>query len=214
MSKILWCASGVYLAKIDDDVVMLDLLADQYRCLLGAADAFQIETNGQISAADDAVADELQAVGIAVDRPLPTPRPILIPASRELPLSPGPSLIEMLGCGIALGFGALAFRGKSLLELIRTDPVVLKRARAFPEDELAALVGTARNARPWVPFEGECLKRSFQLRRFLGSRGATLDWVFGVRTWPFAAHCWLQSGDLVVGDRLDRVGRFTPIMRV
>lgn len=214
MSKNLWCAPGVYLARIDDDIVMLDLLADQYRCLLGAGDAFQIEANGQIIAADNDVADELKAVGIAVDRPLSTPRPILIPAERELQLSLSPSLDEELSCILALGFGALAFRGKSLVKLIKTDPVVMNRARPFLDEEFAALVGTARRARPWVPFEGECLQRSFQLRRFLGSRGAAVDWVFGVRTWPFAAHCWLQAGDLVVGDRLDRVGRFTPIMRV
>ncbi|MCH4269656.1 MAG: lasso peptide biosynthesis B2 protein [Brevundimonas sp.] len=214
MSKNLWCAPDVYLARIDDDVMMLDLLADQYRCLLGAGDAFQIQANGQIIAADNDVADELKAVGIAVDRPLTTPRPILIPADRELPLSQSPSLDKELRCILALGFGALAFRGKSLEELIKTEPVVPKRVRPFRDEELTALVGTARRARPWVPFEGECLQRSFQLRRFLGSRGAAVDWVFGVRTWPFAAHCWLQTGDLVVGDRLDRVGRFTPIMRV
>lgn len=214
MNKNLWCAPGVYLARIDDDIVMLDLLADQYRCLLGAGDAFQIEANGQIIAADNDVADELKAVGIAVDRPLSTLRPILIPAERELQLSRSSSLDEELRCIVALGFGALAFRGKSLVELIKTDPVALNRARPFHEEEFAALVGTARRARPWVPFEGECLQRSFQLRRFLGSQGAAVDWVFGVRTWPFAAHCWLQAGDLVVGDRLNRVGRFTPIMRV
>lgn len=41
-----------------------------------------------------------------------------------------------------------------------------------------------------------------------------LVWVFGVRTWPFAAHCWIQIGDLVVGDVLDRVRGYTPIRAV
>jgi len=75
------------------------------------------------------------------------------------------------------------------------------------------LVGAARIVRPWVPSEGECLQRAFQLRRLLARRGIAVDWVFGVRTWPFGAHCWLQSGDMLVGDRLERVGRYTPIMR-
>ena len=55
--------------------------------------------------------------------------------------------------------------------------------------------------RPWVPYEGD-----------LHQRGLDADWVFGVRTWPFLAHCWVQVGDTIVGDSLDRVGGFTPIM--
>jgi hypothetical protein len=82
------------------------------------------------------------------------------------------------------------------------------------ENDLHALLAAARRARPWLPFEGECLQRTFLLRYFLARSGVATDWVFGVRTWPFSAHCWLQIGDLVVGDRLERVQRFTPIMKV
>ena len=42
--------------------------------------------------------------------------------------------------------------------------------------------------------------------------GIATQWLFGVRTWPFAAHCWLQIGNLVVGDRLERVRFYTPIL--
>ena len=39
-------------------------------------------------------------------------------------------------------------------------------------------------------------------------------WVFGVRTWPFSAHCWLQIGDAVLDDDPERVGIYPPILAV
>ncbi|WP_312062938.1 lasso peptide biosynthesis B2 protein [Brevundimonas sp.] len=50
--------------------------------------------------------------------------------------------------------------------------------------------------------------------RVLASRGRGATWVFGVRTWPFSAHCWLQVGDVLLDDDLDRVALYTPIMAV
>ena len=67
---------------------------------------------------------------------------------------------------------------------------------------------------PWLPFQGQCLHRAFMLRRLLARRGLSVHWVFGVRTWPFMAHCWLQAGDTLVADDLDRVLGFTPILVV
>jgi len=31
---------------------------------------------------------------------------------------------------------------------------------------------------------------------------------------PFAAHCWVQYGDIVFNDRVEEVGGYTPIMVV
>jgi hypothetical protein len=36
--------------------------------------------------------------------------------------------------------------------------------------------------------------------------------VFGVRTWPFHAHCWLQCDDVVLDDQADRVAAYAPIL--
>lgn len=67
---------------------------------------------------------------------------------------------------------------------------------------------------PFVPGQGECLYRACLLRSYLAGRGLGSSWVFGVRTWPFAAHCWLQCGDLVLDDDPDRVALYTPILVV
>jgi hypothetical protein len=46
---------------------------------------------------------------------------------------------------------------------------------------------------------------------FLRSHEAGADLVFAAKLDPFAAHCWLQSGEVLLNDRLDRIESFTPV---
>lgn len=83
------------------------------------------------------------------------------------------------------------------------------------ERDLAILERRAlvfRTLWPWSPVQGACLFQALVLRLFVRRGGAACDWVFGVRTWPFSAHCWLQSGDLVLNDLAERVGAYRPIL--
>ena len=59
-----------------------------------------------------------------------------------------------------------------------------------------------------------CLFDSLALSELLAKYGLHPNWVFGVRTEPFMAHCWLQHGDLVINDSTQRVREFTPILVV
>jgi len=60
----------------------------------------------------------------------------------------------------------------------------------------------------------ECLYDSFALLEYLARHGIYADWVFGVQTRPFAAHCWVQYGDIVFNDTVEHVSGYTPIMVV
>jgi len=60
----------------------------------------------------------------------------------------------------------------------------------------------------------ECLYDSLALLEFLARYGIYPDWVFGVQTRPFAAHCWVQHGDIVFNDTVEHVSGYTPIMVV
>ncbi len=207
----LWCAPGVFLAQVREDVVVLDVKADRYDCLLDAADWIVIGANGSLRASDKDIARDLLAAGIgSVDRPAISRRAPEV-ARRELAMAPSSSAFALLDAGLALACATLAFRGRTFGELIdaasRPSP-----PPAAVDDLLGEHVAAARAALPWVPFEGECLQRAFQLKCLLARRGVATDWVFGVRTWPFAAHCWIQVGDVVVADSLERVHRYTPIM--
>ena len=45
-----------------------------------------------------------------------------------------------------------------------------------------------------------------------GTGGGGADWVFAVKGAPFAAHCWIQLGDIVLNDSVENVRAYTPIM--
>ncbi len=60
----------------------------------------------------------------------------------------------------------------------------------------------------------QCLFDSLALLDFLARRGFFPTWVFGVQTAPFAAHCWVQEGDVVFNDTPDHVRRYAPILTV
>jgi hypothetical protein len=59
-----------------------------------------------------------------------------------------------------------------------------------------------------------CLADSLALVNFLSYHDVFPTWVFGVQTGPFAAHCWVQDGDVVFNDTPDHVRRYTPILAI
>ena len=209
----LWCPPHIHLAALDEDIIVLDVAADRYSCLLEANAHFSVGPAGAILAANEEVAESLLGAALASRSSCKLTRPVIIPAQREVTPSATPTRSDVLRAAIILLTATLAFRRKSFSELL--DPPVSSAHKSAGVDvaALELLLGAARTVRPWIPFEGECLQRAFLLRTFLARRGVSTDWFFGVRTWPFSAHCWLQIGDLVIGDRLERVNRYTPIMR-
>jgi hypothetical protein len=59
---------------------------------------------------------------------------------------------------------------------------------------------------------GRCLLVSIALMQDLLRRGVIAELVIGVRSTPFAAHAWVQQGELLLNDRLDVVRAYTPLM--
>lgn len=57
-----------------------------------------------------------------------------------------------------------------------------------------------------------CLVRSLAMFATLSRRGIESKLVIGVRTSPFAAHCWIQRGSVVINDVVEHVRNFTPIL--
>lgn len=87
----------------------------------------------------------------------------------------------------------------------------------------SALTDTARAAhlaqrfavaRKVVPIPRNCLLDSIALLRWLGRDNVAATLVFGAKLDPFAAHCWVQAGDLLLTDRLEEIERFTPVRSI
>lgn len=112
-----------------------------------------------------------------------------------------------------------AYYGRSFNRLIRSAQrrELVGGQPADLQDLHAAMVRQALvfdQLSPWTPFQGACLFRCFMLLRLLRREGFNPLWVFGVRTWPFYAHCWLQSGDIALTDHAERLASFSPIFAV
>lgn len=194
----------VFMAQVEDDLIILDVDADDYACLFGRASDIALADTGAIAAPADLEAALLSA-GLVRQTPPENPRRSPTPARRAAEgAAPGP--VAFLIAIVEAWCDAMVFRKRALSDLI-VAPKRHPRPTVDPADVAAALAA----ALPWAPANGACLQRAFQLRRRLARRGVATDWLFGVRTWPFSAHCWLQIGDCVIGDRLERVRAYTPI---
>jgi len=77
-----------------------------------------------------------------------------------------------------------------------------------------SLVSVFDRLRLYYPRPYLCLFDSLALTHFLARFGVFPDWVFGVNADPFEAHCWVQSGNVVLNDTVERISAFTPIMSV
>lgn len=69
-------------------------------------------------------------------------------------------------------------------------------------------------ARWLVPLSGNCLTDSLALVRWLQEHGAGATLIFGVKLDPFAAHCWVQTNEILLNDLAERVERFTPVRAI
>lgn len=95
-----------------------------------------------------------------------------------------------------------------------------RRSRAQPVS--AVDIGTVRplvtafvHLRPLCYTAREaCLLDSLTLLNFLARYGVYPQWIFGVKTDPFYAHCWVQQGEFAFNDNPDYLKGFTPILVV
>ncbi len=102
-----------------------------------------------------------------------------------------------------------------LEQLRRRRPADAPPGARFDVGHAQALVRRFVHLRPWFySARGACLLDSLALLTFLAEYGLHPHWVFGVRTAPFHAHCWVQDGEVLFNDAPDRVRQYAPILRI
>lgn len=216
-----WPAAHIHMARIGADIVVLDVTGDAYTCLAGGAEHLQLLDDGRIRMTRSAVLHDLVAAGwvapssFAPAASAPDRRCFQTPLQSAHP-APSAFGLGHLPIGLQVMAATTWMRDQPLSDILEAARR-LRPARcpsddsAWVIDQTVAAFGTVR---PWLPRQGLCLQRAFVLLNCLARRGVAVDWVFGVRTWPFAAHCWLQHGDTVLADDLDRIRGYTPILIV
>lgn len=126
-------------------------------------------------------------------------------------LFPRARLMEVLKLWLILLRTRSALRTRAL-EAIVAD-VVVADAPDGADMSCAAAEHAKRfaAARKAVPIAPNCLLDSLALLEWLGPTRAATSLVFAVKLDPFAAHCWVQAGNLLLNDRLDAIARFHPV---
>ncbi len=204
-------AKGVFMTAVGRDVVVLDLATDTYVCLPDAA--------GQMVLRDGSVEAELGLLGLLADAGLlggaSLASRVALPShpSRELPTPSNvwTPLRSVLFARAVVSNGRLG-AGPRIRTLIESLPIA--SSRPANNARVGAVAAAFKAFLPWAPNQGACLYRAFVLLTMLRLTGENARWVFGVRTWPFGAHCWLQIDDAVVDDDPERVSHYTPILAV
>ena len=204
--------SAVYAVAVDDDLVLLDVEADAYACLPGGGLAWRgpaetPDAKALLGALVDAgLAGPVAAHSHGVCAPS---RPL----SRIAPPADGSiRLLDLLRLAHAAADLLIGYRKRPLRDIL----ALVRRGGPAPatlqdDNELRRLCAVFDRGVVWLPISGKCLVRSFVLLRFLQRSGLDAAWVFGVRAWPFAAHCWLQVGETALDDWPERLAVYTPI---
>jgi hypothetical protein len=205
-------APHVHIACVDGDVVLLDAAADRYACL-PACNAREIRSGHAARWWDQgSLVAELAAAGYLMPSAEPPGegRPPPVTCELDLHMLGGdvPALTVQDLTATALAGVSTAWRLAAQRPMHWLRP---RRGETPRPDEAVALARRFTEAQLHLPRLSRCLPRSLALLDFLARRACPAQLVFGVRTHPFEAHCWVQAGNIVLNDTLSRVGWYTPI---
>ncbi len=97
---------------------------------------------------------------------------------------------------------------------LAADELASVPSASFEDAKACKVVSAAlefAQIRRWMPIAPACLLDSLSLSRFLSWSGLRASVVLGVTLQPFAAHCWVQLGDVVLNDTVSNAAAHTPI---
>ena len=221
--------------EIDGTVVLLDLRRNRYvgvggaaaRSLVDQVDGWPALPDGMSTASPELcskVALQLLSQGLLSDLPALRAKEVLIEdptATLHTPCGPRGADIGLRQVRRFLLSAGLAhwWMHCRSLDAIATAVAARRKRRtknaSEAMDAMSAAIETYQRLRPLVfTARDKCLYDSLALVTFLTTEGLPARWVIGVRTHPFGAHAWVQSGHTVLNDHHEHVGQFRPILVV
>lgn len=211
-------APGVGFCLAGDDLIFLDARRDRYLQLGGERRAAFERLCAREPNDSDAM-EGLIDTGLFSRSETATaiaPVEVYVPTS-DLAAAP---IARTRLASIAAAARALYWARKALLpgRLVATLDgfAEAKRSRSGDADDigLAALASVYGEARRWVPVPPRCLVDALALYRLSLRKGFAPTLIFGVRTNPFAAHCWLQSHSAVLTGTAEEAHNYRPVLAI
>ena len=202
----------VFAVEIQDDLVLLDTVADRYFCFPEAGSASLSDDRRSLLLMADAAASGLEH--LIAPSASPARRPPALPSRGAPSQAAVPSWRTwgwMFGAYVDL---ATLYPGRSFEHILRAAGRLRDGRPADLAADAGELAAVFSRLAVWTPISRKCLIRSLLLLLFLTRAGAKANWVFGVRTWPFGAHCWLQAGEVCLDDEPERLAGYHPILVV
>jgi hypothetical protein len=211
--------SHVSYGLVDGRAIFLDLKRDRYLTLARADDlAFRrMCAPGAHGAAGRGGAERLLATGLFGPRsPAGRPAPVTVPLPAasllDEPATPRAGLIAATRAWRKVARARKRLHAAPLHAIVEDLRARHSGAAGGAGAEDAARLFLA--ARRLVPIERSCLLDALALLDWLGGRAAGTRLVFGVRTNPFRAHCWVQTDRLLLTDAHDEVAQLVPVLAV
>jgi hypothetical protein len=141
--------------------------------------------------------------------------PGLPPTASLLDEKTRPRPAALIGALARLALASVALKARPLSNALQSFERRKAAAEPTPGDAATSLVEVAaafRLCRLIASPLDRCLPRSLAAAHRLLDRGVPAELVIGVRLRPFAAHCWVRHGPVLVNESLDQVRNFTPIL--
>jgi hypothetical protein len=232
-------AEHVFVCLNGEHLVLLDVKADRYWALeaaqtagLGALVGGWPVKDRDAAASETPTPETAAAIEVLLGRGLLTDN--IPPGKDATPVAATPPARELITDSehtargktgswwsffTACAFAKIALRTwpfERVIRRVRQRKATLGlRAEPFDVERARRLVEAFVHYRVFLfSPKNECLYDSLALIEYLARNGIYADWVFGVQTRPFAAHCWVQHGDIVCNDTVEHVSGYTPIMVV
>lgn len=210
---------GIHCCLRDNTPIFLDLTANRYFQLGDeASQAFLALVQGVVLAEDQAAClRRLEAGGLLEEVPGDAEDAAAIVTCHALPTrqiagKPGMAALALLFLVLPMLLVTrlrLHLFPKSVLQQVGKRR--FHRAALRPLVSNASLIAAFDLAGLILSRADRCLERSLVMRDLLLLSGHSVDLVLGVATRPFGAHCWVQQGDRLIGDSIERVSFFQPI---
>lgn len=208
---------GLHFCTVDDIVVFLDGPGDRY---FGLSPALSTIFLALSQAAATGASVDFDRVRSFVERgilvPDGEPSAWIQPKSqyprREWQSDGGRSNLVYLGLAWTCIVTTLwRLRTRSFEQAFGGKTIRAKFRRTnLPERAVSSFLSAVR----FFPRRLDCLPASLSLRAYLTRLSIPSDLVVAVSLNPFAAHCWIEVGDMVIGDTIERVRDYVPIRRL
>lgn len=232
----------VYVSDGSDALIFLDLKNDVYVMINGKqADAFraffwqpvdlsqdgndQANTTSEVADSSPEILKELVSAGLlTTDRAHGKPVILAdIDAPARLLGDPDGQTVVHIDLRHVWRFFVSCFLAASKLHVQRIEITVktVQRRKIFNAslhpmnwEETRRLVAIFHRLRSFFPANYLCLFDSLAMIEFLARYNVFPTWVFAVQFEPWQAHCWVQEGEVVFNECVERAERYTPIMTI